>query len=57
MPIKDEQIDKIVSAFANDYTENFKYFKRIIRSALLRAYNRGFEAGVMKAQEQMMEEL
>lgn len=54
MPIKDEQIDTIMKDLIEEPQDNFK---RIIRGALLRAYNRGYEAGCVKAQEQMMEEL
>lgn len=52
MPTKDEQIDAIMTDLIDDAHDNYR---RIIRGALVRAYNRGFEAGCMKAQEQMME--
>lgn len=52
MPTKDGQIDAIMTELIEEPQDNFK---RIIRGALLRAYNRGYEAGAMKAQEQMIE--
>lgn len=52
MPTKEGQIDVIMTELIHDSYDNFR---RIIRRELLRAYNRGFEAGAMKAQEQMME--
>lgn len=53
MPTKDGQIDKIMTELIEEPWDNFK---RVMRGALLRAYNRGYEAGCVKAQEQMMEE-
>lgn len=52
MPNKDEQIDAIMTDLIDDAHDNYRL---IIRGALVRAYNRGFEAGCMKAQGQMME--
>lgn len=52
MPTKEGQIDMIMTDLIDDAHDNYR---RVIRGALLRAYNRGFEAGAMKAQEQMME--
>ena len=42
----------IMTDLIDDAHDNYR---RVIRGALLRAYNRGFEAGCVKAQEQMME--
>lgn len=41
----------IMADLIDDAHDNYR---RVIRGALLRAYNRGFEAGCVKAQEQMM---
>lgn len=50
MPTKDGQIDTIMTDLIDESHDNYR---RVIRGALLRAYNRGFEAGCVKAQEQM----
>lgn len=52
MPTKEGQIDTIMTDLIDDAHDNYR---RVIRGALLRAYNRGFEAGCVKAQEQMMD--
>lgn len=48
----EELIDEIMGGWLEGGLGDLK---SLIRAALRRAYNRGYEAGCMKAQEQMME--
>lgn len=52
MPTKDEQIQEIID---NLISQRAPFIRAIMKGTLEQAYNRGYEAGCMKAQEQMME--
>ena len=51
MKDKDEQIQEIIDTIIN---QRAPFIRAIMKGTLEQAYNRGFEAGCMKAQEQMM---